>query len=609
MGKSYHGLDKLSLNNLIMDSTMMKDYLTYTLMNEFGVTSSLCSYVYISVNGEDWGLYLAVEGVEEAFLERNYGSNYGELYKPDSTNLGGGGGRGDIEMGDIDMGEFDMGEFTPPDDETIPDISSLPDDGIDLGDIDFGGFGGKGGFDNNGGFDMGSSDVKLQYIDDDPDSYSNIFDNAKTDIDSSDEERLINSLESLSNYENIEEIVDVDEVIRYFVVHNYVCNGDSYTGTMVHNYYLYEKDGQLAMIPWDYNLAFGTFQGGSAQSTVNTPIDSPVDNGSGEDRPMWYWIVEDPEYTELYHEYYREFLESVDIGSIINRAYALIAKYVASDPTAFYSYDEFEIGVEALRAFCELRSESIAAQLETGSTTETMDYADASGLNLSDMGTMNSGGNRGDMTGGMRGDMNEAMSGGMRGDWTQNTTENTDGNSAPTSIITTGDINSNPPDLPDGSDMGDIPDGIDMTNPPDGFDMTTPPDGFDMTTPPDGFGTVDSTDTSNSAPDAVIDSDEQDALVSSPESDSSSADTNTDGTVDSNTDIADPGTDSSSDSSYAQSARPNQGGMNFPGAQNGNLSTQSEMSSSSSNSTIWVWLGISAVILGAGLIIAKLYRY
>ena len=100
------------------------------------------------------------------------------------------------------MGEFDMGEFTPPDDETIPDISSLPNDGIDLGDIDFGGFGGKGGFDNNGGFDMGSSDVKLQYIDDDPDSYSNIFDNAKTDIDSSDEERLIESLESLSNYES-----------------------------------------------------------------------------------------------------------------------------------------------------------------------------------------------------------------------------------------------------------------------------------------------------------------------------------------------------------------------------------------------------------------------
>ena len=48
--------------------------------------------------------------------------------------------------------------------------------------------------------------------------------------------------------------MDVDEVIRYFVVHNFVCNFDSYTGSMIHNYYLYEEDGQLSMIPWDYNL-------------------------------------------------------------------------------------------------------------------------------------------------------------------------------------------------------------------------------------------------------------------------------------------------------------------------------------------------------------------
>ena len=34
-------------------------------------------------------------------------------------------------------------------------------------------------------------------------------------------------------------------MIRYFVVHNFVCNFDSYTGSMIHNYYLYEEDGQL----------------------------------------------------------------------------------------------------------------------------------------------------------------------------------------------------------------------------------------------------------------------------------------------------------------------------------------------------------------------------
>lgn len=35
-------------------------------------------------------------------------------------------------------------------------------------------------------------------------------------------------------------------------VHNFLVNDDSYTGNMIHNYYLYEEDGRLSMIPWDY---------------------------------------------------------------------------------------------------------------------------------------------------------------------------------------------------------------------------------------------------------------------------------------------------------------------------------------------------------------------
>ena len=357
--KSYHGLDKLSLNNLIQDSTMMKDYLTYTMMNEFGVNSSLCSYVYITVNGEDWGLYLAVEGVEESFLERNYGSDYGELYKPDSLSFGGGGGNGK---------DFDLSERFDGDRQ-------------------------NGGFHFDGGMGArSSSDVKLQYIDDESDSYSNIWDNAKTDITENDQKRLIESLKKLSNSEDIESVVDVEQVIRYFVVHNYVCNDDSYTGMMVHNYYLYEEDGQLSMIPWDYNLGFGTFSAGDATGTVNTPIDAPVSGGSGEDRPMWNWILSDEVYTELYHRYFSDFLSSIDIQGIIDNAYNLIQSYVEKDPTAFYTYEEFETGVETLRQFCALRSESVSMQLESGETTEDMSYVDASSLTLSDMGSMNSGG-------------------------------------------------------------------------------------------------------------------------------------------------------------------------------------------------------------------------
>lgn len=438
--KSYHGLDKLCLNNLIQDSTMMKDYLTYTLMNEFGVDSPLCSYVYITVNGEDWGLYLAVEGVGDSFLERNYGSDHGELYKPDSSSIGGGRGNGK----EFDGNQFEKGEnaasgsnqsdtktdTTEGSDSTkAPDGSTPPEmpsgnQGVGMNPFEKGenaasssnqsntktdttegsdstkapdgsappempDRGKGGGF--GGGAGMGSADVKLQYIDDELDSYSNIWNNAKTKVTEADQKRLVESLKKLSNTEELESVVDVEEVIRYFVVHNYVCNGDSYTGTMVHNYYLYEEDGRMSMIPWDYNLAFGIFQGGNAQSTVNTPIDSPVSGGSGEDRPMWNWILSDESYTELYHQYFAEFLDTVDLQSIIDNAYQLIAPYVEQDPTAFYTKEEFEQGVQTLKEFCSLRSESISMQLEEGETTEEMDYVDASGMTLSDMGSMNNG--------------------------------------------------------------------------------------------------------------------------------------------------------------------------------------------------------------------------
>ena len=45
-------------------------------------TSEEYSMVSMVIDGEDWGLYLAVEGIEDSFLQRNYGVDYGELYNP-----------------------------------------------------------------------------------------------------------------------------------------------------------------------------------------------------------------------------------------------------------------------------------------------------------------------------------------------------------------------------------------------------------------------------------------------------------------------------------------------------------------------------------------------
>jgi len=435
--KNYHGLDKLCLNNLIQDNTYMKDYLVYQMMNEVGVDVPLCSFAYITVNGEDWGLYLAVEAVEESFLQRSYGSNYGDLYKPDSLSFGGGRGNGkDFDMadfmnsqesassetssgtssseqvnpfGNMQMPEgfsmpngfdptqgaggnggftmpegFDFtqgGGFTMPDgmDFSFGDMAGAP--GSSASESDTSGKPDMGGFGGSGGFGMGSSDVKLQYIDDDPDSYSNIFSSAKTNVTAADQARLIESLKRLSSYEDLENLVDTEQVLRYFVVHNFVVNGDSYTGSMIHNYYLYEENGRLSMIPWDYNLAFGTFNGGNASSSVNDAIDDVLT-----DRPMQAWIFSDEAYAEQYYTLYEQLLSGIDIEGIIERAYTLITPYVEKDPTAFCTYEEFELGVQTLKSFCSLRSESVQRQLD-GNT----EAVDASGLDLSAMGTMGGG--------------------------------------------------------------------------------------------------------------------------------------------------------------------------------------------------------------------------
>ena len=460
--KSYHGLDKLCLNNIIQDNTYMKDYLAYTLMYDFGVDAPLCSYAYITVNGEDWGLYLAVEAIEESFLQRNYGSNYGDLYKPDSMSFGGGRGNGrDFSMSDFmdENSDDSSGEkesdntnrkndrssngFDPSKNfEGKPDFSNgeMPSD-FDFSNLDpsqgFGGnfdpnnmpegfdpsqgFGGeipsdfdpdnlpegfnpsnigegKGGFGGfGGGFGMGSDDVKLKYIDDDASSYSNIFGNAKTIVNTADQNRLIHSLKALTEQSDLENTVDVEEVIRYFVVHNFLCNGDSYTGQMIHNYYLYEENGQLSMIPWDYNLAYGSFMGGNASSSVNSAIDTPV-SGDMSDRPMISWIFDNEEYTEQYHQLFNKFLDSIDFEKLISDTAELIDEYVEKDPTKFCTYEEFKKGVEAISKFCQLREESVNGQLNGSIPSNSSDQSansssliDTSDLNISDMGSMGGG--------------------------------------------------------------------------------------------------------------------------------------------------------------------------------------------------------------------------
>jgi hypothetical protein len=175
---------------------------------------------------------------------------------------------------------------------------------------------------------------------------------------------------------------------------------------MVHNYYLYEEDGKLSIIPWDYNLGFGGFSAGSnATSTVNSPIDSPVTSGTTDSRPLIAWIFSDEEALAEYHAAYLEFINSITednwLENEIARVQEMITPYLEKDMSKFFTMDEFEKAVETLKTFCSKRAESVSGQLDgtipsTSSgqrNSETL--VDAGEISTSDMGSMGSGGGMG----------------------------------------------------------------------------------------------------------------------------------------------------------------------------------------------------------------------
>ena len=469
--------------------------------------------------------------------------------------------------------------------------------------------GGMGG--GPGGFGMGSSDVKLQYTDDDPDSYTNIFDNAKTTVTEADQKRLIRSLKALGEGEDLEEVLDVDELLRYFVVHNYLVNSDSYTGSMIHNYYLREADGQLSMIPWDYNLAFGTFQSGDASSAVNDPIDTPLSVSGDGTRPIVDWIFQNEEYTELYHQYFAEFLETVDVSAMIEEACALIAPYVEKDPTAFCTYEEFETGVDTLRSFCEKRTLSVQGQLDgtipatdEGQTADSSALIETDGLELSDMGSMG-GGPGGAGPGGGFGGFGGGP-GGQSGQDSQNAGADStdasaqsgsfqppnmgDGNFQPPSG---GDGNFQPPDMGDGNFQPPSGGGGNFQPPSGGDGNFQPPSGGDGNFQPPGSGN------GNFQPPNGGNGNFQPPTgsggnVQPTAGDSSDSQSTGDGTSNAQPQSGDPG----ANNGQPQQGMPSgfdPGSMSFPGQ-------------TATKSIPWLPLALSAIALTAGLLVAWLYR-
>ena len=217
--------------------------------------------------------------------------------------------------------------------------------------------------------------------------------------------KWMKTLNELNNTDNpntddyklaLEEIIDVDSLIRYFAVNTYLVNLDSYQSEKMQNYALYiNETGRATIIPWDYNYSFGVYGLGSASDVINFDIYNPVINTTLKDRPLLNVILQNDEYKALYEKYLNDITiiaseggttsdgdtyEENNFATILNKYNKLLNNIYENDPTAFYTLDEYNKATTSLKELIEQRSQAVLNQLNGNNEKVTTD------INLRDMG-------------------------------------------------------------------------------------------------------------------------------------------------------------------------------------------------------------------------------
>ncbi|MBU1410736.1 CotH kinase family protein [Myxococcota bacterium] len=80
--RRFFGLEKLALNNMVQDPSMIHEQLGYRLFRGMNVPAPRAGYATVRVNGELYGLYATIESADNPdFLDRWFGGHDGSLYE------------------------------------------------------------------------------------------------------------------------------------------------------------------------------------------------------------------------------------------------------------------------------------------------------------------------------------------------------------------------------------------------------------------------------------------------------------------------------------------------------------------------------------------------
>ena len=248
--QNFHGCSKICFNNFFFDKTMMKEYNALRLMTEMGVPTPAYGLAKLYINGQYYGVYSMIESMDNSILKRYTGSDKVSDYlvKPEKNEDGVATSEKIVSYkSSSDAYKDDTGAFT---------LDSLKK---------------KGALTDESGDYVASDDFKVNSAlwENDDDTLQDVAEMLPTVLTWEEKLTLLsqgkdfdgNSIDVNSQeYLNLlEQVVDVDESIRYFATHSFIMQMDNLFVNQ-QNYALYvSEEGKSMMLPWDYDLGWGCF--------------------------------------------------------------------------------------------------------------------------------------------------------------------------------------------------------------------------------------------------------------------------------------------------------------------------------------------------------------
>lgn len=378
---SYYGLKKLCLNNNYLDNSSMREYISYKIMGEMGLDVPECAYSHITVNGEKWGLYLAVEPVDEVFLAEHFADATGDLYKPEGM----GGTGADLVYNGDDISSYTglnlKTNLSSSDGKEILALMQALEDGEGLEEVL-------------------DAEKALKYI------AANV---ALANFDS----YLGNTTHNFYLYE---------ENGRFTIIPwdmNLAFGG--FGGGEVDIYEPTKQGmggfggGDKRKDKQDNDAVPNAAENTEAQADANNQP-QPPDNAdmrgmpsmdSGE-KPLVTTLLENETYRSMYEGYLKEIAEKYFtqeyMTELVTKIHDLIAPYVQNDPTAFCTYEEFEQACStdptdqySLAYYAVNMAESIENQLNGGEPTFNTSSMQGGGFGGGGKGGPDFGGEKPDM--------------------------------------------------------------------------------------------------------------------------------------------------------------------------------------------------------------------